>query len=126
LIALRALAKATSEEERVIPYRRRAWRAWPEFEMMTDDDGAPIVPWGEMPPDEYDGEEVEFDPEFEVDRQAAEQRNLEEAIDAAIDFERGREKRIDAIRAAKGLPPRRRRKRMRIAFGDSPLASACA
>jgi hypothetical protein len=116
-----ALAKATTEEERVIRWNRRgAWRAWPEFEVVPDDEGPAIMPWDEIPPDEYDRREFDFDPEVEAERQAAEQGELEALIDAAIDFEHARQERIDAVRVANGLPPRPRRKRMRIVLRNPP------
>jgi len=115
-----ALAKATGAKERVVENRGAVWRAWSELEVATDENGLPIVPWGEKPPEEYARERDEFDPEFEAQRRMEADGELEALIDAAIDFERARLERIDSVRAAKGLPPRRRRKRMRIVLRNPP------
>jgi hypothetical protein len=119
-----ALEKAARRDaDRVSPYRPGGWRALPEIEIVSDADGAPVVPWGEVLPVEG-GDDEPFDPEVEAERQRAEEDELAALIDTALGDEARRWAVINFVRISKGQPPKPRPKRWRLVLAHPSRAGA--
>jgi hypothetical protein len=102
-----AFDKVATRAERVTHYGRGpSWRA--ASEMVLSEDNEPEPDW------QCEPEDIEVDPDAEAEAYWARREEEEAAILAAIDAEIDRADRIDAVRAANGLPSQRRRKRLRV------------
>ena len=103
-----ALEKAATRTERVMPYRGGpTWRAASEL-VVSESPDEPEPEWLHEP------DECEFDPDAEAEAYWSRRYEEEAAVHAAMDAEIDRLRRINDVRAANGLPPRPRPKRLRI------------
>jgi hypothetical protein len=102
--------------DRVVPYPRGpALRAASEIEAVTDAEDDLEPPWEDEPPG-TGAFDHEWDLEAEVEAHLERQARREAEIDDAVDREAARLQRINHVRIAKGLAPKRDPKRLRIAL----------
>jgi hypothetical protein len=97
-----------------------AWRALPELELLSDEDGIPVRAWDDGPAEDALAPPPDWYLHAEVEAYLARQDEEHAEIGAAIRAEEERLRRINAVRASNGLPPRRPPKRLRIVLPNPP------
>jgi len=109
-----ALEKAGTRADRVMRYRSGpSWRAASELVVSESED--------EQDPGWLDEPDfTDFDPAAAAEEYWSRRDEEEAVIHAALDAESDRLRRINEVRAANGLPPRPRPKRLRIVLPQVP------